>query len=68
MATRKTGSRSSNRSEQRLQPDPRNPFQHIPFAERDLRGVETGGGAPKVFVEVDANYREALAGTLDAAV
>ncbi len=67
MATRRTGSRASNQSEQRLQPDTRNPFQHIPFAERDLRGIEQGGSAPKVFVEVDPNYREALAGTLDAA-
>lgn len=67
MATRRTGSRSSSQSEQRHQPDTRNPFQHIPFAERDLRGVEPGGSAPKVFVEVDDSYREALAGTLDAA-
>lgn len=68
MATRRTESRSRTQSEQRLQPDTRNPFQHIPFVERDLRGIEPRGGAPKVFVEVDSNYREALVATLDSAV
>jgi serine protease AprX len=44
-----------------------NPFQHISFNERDLRGIEPGGGGPKVFVDVDSAYRETLVNTLDLA-
>lgn len=67
MATRRTGSRQATPTEQQLRADTGNPFQHIAFAERDLKGIETRGSAPKVFCDVDTAYREALADSLDAA-
>lgn len=67
MATRRTGSRQANPTEPQLRAGTANPFQHIAFAERDLKGIETRGGGSKVFCEVDAAYREALADSLDSA-
>ena len=66
MATRRTGNRPANPAEQ-PRPDTGNPFQHIAFVERDLRGIDARGGPAKVFTEVDNDYREVLADTLDVA-
>lgn len=51
----------------RLKPDVGNPFQHVAFEARDLRGIEPAGGPPKIFEPVDDAYRKSLAETLDAA-
>lgn len=65
MATRRTGPRQANENEPRLRPDTQNPFQHIAFSERDLTGIDGGGGGSREFVLVDDAYREALAETLN---
>ena len=65
MATRRAGPRQAHENGSRLRPDIRSPFQHIPFSERDLTGIETRGGASREFVLVDEAYRSALAETLD---
>lgn len=67
MVTRRTGPRRPQQPEAPGAPDVANPFQHIPFSERDLSGIEPRGGPPTEFVPVDAAYRAALAATLDAA-
>lgn len=45
-----------------------NPFIHIPFSSQDLGSIDRGGGGGgKILVEINDNYRQNLAKSLDIA-